>query len=75
MAKLTLSVDESVVSRAKDWSRQHGVSLSRIVEAYLSAVSKPAVTTDNPPILRSMVGMLKKADKAEYRKYLVEKYR
>lgn len=75
MAKLTLSVDESVVSRAKHWSRQQGVSLSGIVEAYLSAVSKPAATPDNPPILRSMVGTLKKADKAEYRKYLVEKYR
>ena len=41
MAKLTLSVDERVVSRAKQYAKRRGVSVSEMVEAYLSAVAQP----------------------------------
>lgn len=77
MAKLTLSVDESVVSRAKDYARLRGVSVSRMVEDYLSTV---AATPKNqgkgePPVLRSLRGMLKKADQNDHRAHLESKYR
>jgi hypothetical protein len=75
MAKLTLSVDPSVVSRAKRYARKRGTSVSRMVEAYLSSVSEPASPTDMPPILRSLRGTLKKADLDDYRKHLTRKYR
>ena len=76
MAKLTLSVDDRVVSRAKEYAEQRGVSLSAMVEAYLSAVVEPssAVKTDTP-ILRSIRGILKHGDVDDYRKHLAAKYR
>jgi hypothetical protein len=76
MAKLTLSVDNRVVSRAKHYAKRQGVSISTMVEAYLAAVAEPpGPATDAPPILRSMRGVLKKADIGEYRKHLAAKYR
>jgi len=75
MAKLTLSVDGRVVSRAKQYAKVRGVSVSEMVEAYLSAVAEPPSPSMRAPILRSVRGVLKNADIEEYRKYLAEKYR
>lgn len=75
MAKLTLSVDKSVVSRAKTYAKREGISISQLIETYLAAVSQAPELKDLPPVLRSLKGSLKKADVAEYRKHLGEKYR
>jgi hypothetical protein len=76
MAKLTLSVDSRVVSRAKQYAKRRGVSVSEMVEAYLAAVADPpSPATGAAPILRSVRGVLKKADISEYRKHLAVKYR
>jgi hypothetical protein len=76
MAKLTLSVDNHVVARAKQYARRRGVSVSEMVETYLAAVVEPsAPAAGASPILRSVRGVLKKADIAEYRKHLAAKYR
>jgi hypothetical protein len=76
MAKLTLSVDDRVVSRAKQYAKRRGVSVSAMVEAYLAAVAEPhPPATGAAPILRSVRGVLKNADIAEYRKHLAAKYR
>jgi hypothetical protein len=76
MAKLTLSVDTRVVSHAKEYAKRRGVSVSEMVEAYLSAVAgPPSPATGTAPILRSVRGVLKNADIAEYRKHLAAKYR
>jgi hypothetical protein len=74
-SKLTLSVDPAVISRAKRYAKQRGVSISRMVETYLASVSTPPAATDVPPVLRSLRGTLKRADLKEYRKHLIEKYR
>ncbi len=76
MAKLTLSVDDKVISSAKLYAKQRGLSVSEMVEAYLSAVANTASLSDrDAPILRSLRGSLKKADLKEYRKHLAIKYR
>jgi hypothetical protein len=76
MAKLTLSVDDQVVSRAKTFAKRQGVSVSKMVEAYLAAVAEPPSPTKGAtPILRSLRGVLKHAHIAEYRKHLAAKYR
>jgi hypothetical protein len=76
MAKLTLSVDDQVVSRAKTFAKRRGVSISQMVEAYLAAVAEPPSPTKGPtPVLRSLRGVLKNADIDEYRKHLAAKYR
>jgi hypothetical protein len=77
VTKLTLSIDESVVRRAKRYAETRGTSVSRLVETYLDAVSgsakrKPA----DSPSLRRLRGMLRApADREAYSKHLSEKYR
>jgi Family of unknown function (DUF6364) len=76
MAKLTLSVDNRVVSRAKQYAKLRGISVSEMVEAYLGAVAEPSSpATGAAPILRSVRGVLKNADIDSYRKHLAAKYR
>jgi hypothetical protein len=77
MSKLTLSVEKDIISRAKRYAREQGVSVSEMVETYLAAVAEAPTrsTKDAPPILRSIRGSLKKADLQEYKKYRSAKYR
>lgn len=76
MAKLTLSVDDRVVSHAKQYAKKRGVSVSGMVEAYLSAVAESASPAARAtPILRSVRGVLKNANIDEYRKHLAAKFR
>ena len=76
MSKLTLSVENRVVSRAKQYAKRRGVSVSKMVETYLATVTDPgSPVTRDTPILHSMRGSLKKADIGEYRKHLAAKYR
>lgn len=76
MAKLTLSVDDRVVARAKQYAKRRGVSVSQMVEAYLAAVAEPgSAVPGTPPVLRSLRGVLKNADIDQYRKHLAAKYR
>lgn len=76
MAKLTLSVDSRVVSRAKQYAKLRGVSVSEMVEAYLTAVAEPrSDAAGAAPILGSVRGVLKNADIGGYRKHLAAKYR
>lgn len=76
MSKLTLSVDERVISSAKRYAKQRGLSVSEMVESYLSAVSNVAsLPGRDAPILRSVRGSLKTGAVKEYRKHLAAKYR
>jgi hypothetical protein len=50
------------------------MSVSKMVEAYLAAMSEPC-SSDAAPILNSLRGSLKKADVEGYRKHLAAKYR
>ena len=83
MAKLTLSVDEAVVERAKEIARRRGTSVSALVERYLDALARPggAPARDEgaglPPVTARLVGLLRgaKVDRETYRRYLEEKYR
>lgn len=76
MSKLTLSVSDHVVTRAKLYAKRRGVSVSKMVEAYLAAVAEPAsAAARDTPILRLVRGSLKNADLDGYRKHLAVKYR
>jgi hypothetical protein len=77
MAKLTLGVDDRVVARAKLYAKRQGVSVSKMVEAYLSSVADVPVPSaaKATPVLRSVRGILKNADIDEYRRHLSTKYR
>jgi hypothetical protein len=76
MAKLSLDLDNRVISRAEEYARQQGVSISKLVESYLAAVAQPPSSEKRAtPILQSIRGILKKADTKGYRKHLSTKYR
>ena len=76
MPKLTLSIEKTVVARAKRYAKQHGTSVSEMVEAYLDKVTGP--TDEKPheaPILRSLRGILKTAEIEDYRRHLRNKFK
>ena len=72
--KLTLSVNPTVVTRAKYFARRQGVSVSRLVETYLAIITEEPATVDVPPLVSSLRGTLKNANPEDYRKHLVRKY-
>lgn len=73
MAKLTLSVDDTVVTRAKEYAKQRGVSVSKVVQDYLAAIADP-VAPSGTPVLDSVRGILKKVDVEDYRQHLAAKH-
>jgi len=76
MYKLTLSVDEKVVGRAKRYAARHGTSVSRMVERYLDLVVAPAQPAEeDPPVLRMLRGAAKGISYEEYGSHLQRKYR
>ncbi|HWL84800.1 MAG TPA: DUF6364 family protein [Polyangiaceae bacterium] len=86
-AKLTLSMDERVIRRAKRYARAKKTSVSHLVEQFLSLLSpetkEPEVCgfaaadfQPEPPILRDLRGSLKQGgDREDYRQHLEDKYR
>jgi hypothetical protein len=79
MSKLTLSVDDSVVRRAKRYAARRRTSVSRLVEQYLELVSRPAASQEAEltPLLKQLREELKgvTVDAGDYRSYLERKYR
>jgi hypothetical protein len=76
MSKLTLSVDEQVVRRAKRYAAKRGTSVSSIVERYLTLVVRPPRSKEeDPPVLKMLRGAAKDVDPEAYGRYLVRKYR
>ena len=77
--KLTLTVEESVIKRAKFYAKQSGRSLSELIETYLSSLTMPA--TDHEalsPKLKKLVGAVKLPDEfdeeRELREYFENKH-
>jgi hypothetical protein len=79
VAKLTLSVDDAVVARAKTYAARRGTSVSHLVERFLDAVARPRRTADEdlPPVTKRLFGALRgaKVDREEYVDYLERKFR
>jgi hypothetical protein len=75
MPKLTLNVAPRVVARAKKYAATRGTSVSKLVSAFLDAVSHPPEEGETPPVLRRLRGSLRGARLASYREYLRRKYR
>ncbi len=73
--KLTLSLDAAVITQAKRYARQRGVSVSAMVETYLAAVSQTAGGAKTPPVRGRLQGALKGTDPADFRRHLERKYK
>lgn len=79
MSKLTLSVDDDVVRRAKQYAAKRGTSVSQLVEGFLALLTtRRAPKRRGPsrtPVLDRLRGSLKGVDPAAYGRYLEGKYR
>ncbi len=75
MPKLTLSVDDRVVRRAKKYASAQGTSVSKLVERYLDQLSRPIDMSAAPPVLRLLRGAAKDVPADTQRKHLARKYR
>lgn len=56
--KLTLSLDAKVIEAAKKYSEKKGISLSKIIEEYLTKITGPKITSAKKSIkeLRGIAG-------------------
>ncbi|WP_316773102.1 DUF6364 family protein [Pedobacter frigiditerrae] len=74
--KLTLTIDKSVIERAKAYAGKQGRSLSSMVENYLKAVTnkeeKIAIEGELSPIVKSLVGSFKMPKDFDYKKEITK---
>ncbi len=81
--KLTLSLDKMVIEEAKNYAKEKGISLSKMVENLLRLNIRKKSKTSNdieiPPAIKdlaiSSVPMTKEKFREEYTEYLEKKYR
>ncbi len=72
--KLTLSVDEQVIERARRYSRQHNTSISQLVTTYLRQLDAPS-GREFSPLVERLRGILPSDVSIEdYRKHLEQKH-
>jgi len=78
--KLTLTIEKTVIERAKNYAEKNGQSLSSVVENYLRSITRETSKNEIPltPLVKSLKGAFRMpADfdyKEELQKALSEKY-
>jgi hypothetical protein len=76
LRKLTLSIDASVIERARRYSRRHNVSISRLVTNYLAGLVEPKRSVPTSRTVNRLRGILPAAVTVEeHREHLEKKYR
>lgn len=78
--KLTLNVDKKVIEQAKEYAKTHQISLSRLIESYLSSlVAKKDREIEITPLVESLSGVIELENdfnhKVSYTDFLIEKYK
>ena len=73
--KLTLTIDESVIKRAKEYARNKNRSLSNLIENYLKALTNDAFTKENEvtSLVKNFKGSFKMPEDFNYKKELSER--
>ena len=79
-SKLTLSLDRDIIEQAKEYSRSHHKSLSKLIEGYLRQVThEDDALQQVTPLVAKLSGVIdarKLGDhKSDYAEHLVDKYR
>ncbi len=69
--KLTLTIEQSVIEKAKSYAKEKGRSLSDIIENYLKAItSEQRIVEDISPLVNSLRGSFKSPESFDYKKEL-----
>jgi len=78
--KLTLTIEQSIIEKAKKYASEKGRSLSDIIENYLKVITKEEQSkeVELTPIVKSLKGTFKEPQNFDYKrelsKRLAEKY-
>ncbi len=57
--KLTVRINDQLIQSAKRYARKHGISLSHLIENYLSSLAvEQDETFEQTPILQRLTGIL-----------------
>lgn len=59
MTKVTLTLEKSIIERAKLYAKNNSRSLSEIIENYLTLLTQENYTTPFSPKLKKIVGAVK----------------
>lgn len=78
--KLTLSLDEGVIAKAKRIAKKNKTSLSKMIEAYFQSLSSEEGNEFKAtPLVESLTGVIQLPDDFDYKKeraqYLLEKHK
>lgn len=70
--KLTLTIEERIIHRAKKYAKQNGRSLSGIIENYLKIITQEEDQDKNEisPLVKSLKGSFKAPKSYDYKKDL-----
>ena len=77
--KLTLNLNKSIIENAKDYAKENRTSLSKLIENYLSSITKKESTSSKiTPLVESLTGIIPSQNEEksydERYEYLREKY-
>jgi hypothetical protein len=77
--KLTLNLDKGVIEKAKNYSKENSVSLSKLIENYLNSLTaNQGEKRKVSPLVESITGVIPSNlvdDRKDYRDYISEKYK
>lgn len=78
--KLTLSLDQAIIEKAKVYAKSHNTSLSKLIESYLATLTKRNAGESNiTPLVESLSGVIDLPEdfdvKSVYSEYLIKKYK
>ncbi len=77
--KLTLNLNKHIIESAKEYAKNHKVSLSQLIENYISSLTKrEEKDTKVSALVESLTGVIPNEEETDYRKdyhaYLNQKY-
>ena len=74
-SKLTLTIEQSVIEKAKKYARSRERSLSNLIENYLQALTNEETDKEEEltPIVKSLKGTFKLPENFDYKKELTDR--
>ncbi len=72
--KLTLTIDESIIEKAKKYAKTKDKSLSKIIENYLKSIlnEEPNDSDELSPLVKSLKGSFNAPIDFDYKKELIQ---
>lgn len=80
--KLTLSLDQGIIEKAKRYAKLNKISLSKMIESYFDSLTNDDIIKneiETTPLVESLCGVIELPIDFDYKKskakYLLEKYK